>query len=445
MNDTAIPTFDTPCGKITGWLDGKVIRATGIQYALAYRFQKPEPIKLSTITNVADKWASACPQIKVPFLEEVLGGSPLSRLNTDEHCQQLSVTLPKGTAAKDKLPVMVWIHGGSYTSGAGDADVFDVKSLVEEQQVIAVNITYRLGLFGFLGGYRNRPANLGLLDMVEALRWIKSNIGSFGGNSDNITLFGQSAGADAIANLMIAKDVDGLFHRAIVQSAPFGIGRKRGKMTEAMKLQAAEIPDGITMGEILEYQPKVSSAASKFGLKGAMPFGLQYGHDPLPKETDIDEAWSKVASKYDLLIGYTKKEASIYIPNLKPVQKLVKLPLLGRYFQSMIVRLLSYKVYKKASRGFAKRHAKAGGKAHLYEIVWGSKTNGFGATHTIDLPLLFGGKATWEKSLLTKGIEWEELEMQGKKLRGIWAEFARSGNLPTEDDTLRDLVKISSV
>ncbi|MFD2035522.1 carboxylesterase family protein, partial [Belliella marina] len=209
------------------------------------------------------------------------------------------ITLPKGTTAKDGLPVMVWIHGGSYTSGAGDADVFDVKSLVEEQQVIVVNITYRLGLFGFLGGYLDRPANLGLLDMVAALRWIKTNIRSFGGNIDNITLFGQSAGADAIAHLMIAKDVDGLFHRVIIQSAPFGIGRNREKMTQAMKVHAAEIPDGISAGKVLEYQSKVSNAASKFGLKGAMPFALQYGHDPLPKEADIDEAWSRVATKYE--------------------------------------------------------------------------------------------------------------------------------------------------
>ncbi|MFD2035496.1 hypothetical protein ACFSKL_11885, partial [Belliella marina] len=180
-------------------------------------------------------------------------------------------------------------------------------------------------------------------------------------------------------------------------------------------------------------------------LKGAMPFALQYGHDPLPKEADIDEAWSRVATKYEMLIGYAKQEASIYIPNLKPVQRFVKLPFLGKYFEKVIVRLLSYKVYKKASNEFAQRHAKAGGKAYLYEIAWGSKTNGFGATHTIDLPLLFGDKATWEKAMLTEGIEWEEVELEGKKFRGIWAEFARSGYLPTENDALLDLVKISRV
>ncbi|MFD2033781.1 carboxylesterase family protein, partial [Belliella marina] len=124
MNETDKSIFDTPAGKIAGWIEGNVVRATGIHYAIAERFHKPQPMAPATQTILADKWARACPQLKVPFLEKVLGGTPLSRLETDEHCQQLSITLPKGTTAKDGLPVMVWIHGGSYTSGAGDADVF---------------------------------------------------------------------------------------------------------------------------------------------------------------------------------------------------------------------------------------------------------------------------------------------------------------------------------
>ncbi|MFX6461500.1 carboxylesterase family protein, partial [Acinetobacter baumannii] len=96
--------------------------------------------------------------------------------------------------------------------------------------LIVVSITYRLGLFGFLGGNEERPANLGLFDIMESLKWIQKNIHSFGGNPENITLFGQSSGGDAIAHLMISEGIDGLFKRAIIHSAPLGFRMKRSKM-----------------------------------------------------------------------------------------------------------------------------------------------------------------------------------------------------------------------
>jgi para-nitrobenzyl esterase len=90
-----------------------------------------------------------------------------------------------------KLPVVVWIHGGSYEIGCGDLPTSDPSVWVKEQNLIVVSITYRLGLFGFLGGNEERPANLGLFDIMESLKWIQKNIHSFGGNPENITLFGQ--------------------------------------------------------------------------------------------------------------------------------------------------------------------------------------------------------------------------------------------------------------
>ena len=93
-------------------------------------------------------------------------------LTYDEHCQRLSVTVPADARPGDALPVMVWIHGGSYTSGAGDAPIFDPAALVREQHVVVVSVTYRLGLLGYLGDADGRPANLGLLDQLEALRWV---------------------------------------------------------------------------------------------------------------------------------------------------------------------------------------------------------------------------------------------------------------------------------
>ncbi|MDQ3291397.1 MAG: carboxylesterase family protein [Bacteroidota bacterium] len=425
--DTA-PCFNAPAGFIIGWHDQGVIRATGIRYAYANRFQPPVPIPPAQEPIMATTWAPACPQPAVPPLNQVLGGSPIAHLETDEHCQRLSITLP-ANAPSEGLPVMVWIHGGSYTSGAGDATVFDPKALVMEQQVIVVSITYRLGLFGFLGGYSHRAANLGLLDIIEAIRWVKINISAFGGDPNNVTLFGHSAGGDAVAHLMIAEGTENLFQRVIIQSAPLGISTGRRKMTEAMAKMAARVPDDAIIEEIIAQQATISSVTKKFGLKAGMPFGTQYGHAPLPNEHELETAWLRCSSRYDVLIGFTAEETSLFLPRMKLLQRVTKLPLIGKIIKSLLVRITTKKVYADAARQFAKRHAKGGGRVYLYKITWGSKTNDFGATHTIDLPLLFGDKETWQKSELTKGIPWSEIQHHGQEIRALWAQFARSGQL----------------
>ena len=129
----------------------------------------------------------------------------------------------------ERLPVMVWLHGGSYTSGSGDLAIFDPAVLVAETRVIVVSVTYRLGLFGYLSTSTGRPANLGLLDQIEAFRWVQRNIASFGGDPGRVTAFGQSAGGDAVAHLMATPDAASLFQRAIIQSAPAGDHPRAGK------------------------------------------------------------------------------------------------------------------------------------------------------------------------------------------------------------------------
>ena len=191
-----------------GWRDGPVIRATGIRYARASRFQPPmdEPRAHGSID--ATQWSPACAQAQHELGAEIIA-TALRPLTTTEDCLRLSITLPGDIEPGDSRPVMVWIHGGSYVFGAGDAAIFDPRAIVEEQGVIVVCVTYRLGLFGFLGGSAGRAANVGLLDIIAALRWVNRNIRAFGGMPDDVTLFGQSAGGDAIAHLMITAEAQG--------------------------------------------------------------------------------------------------------------------------------------------------------------------------------------------------------------------------------------------
>ena len=425
---TDAPSFDAPAGHIVGWRDGAVIRATGIRYARATRFRPPIPEPRSLTTIDATQWAPACAQAAHELGTDIVG-SPLRPLTTTEDCLRLSVTMPGDVQPGDARPVMVWVHGGSYVFGAGDAAIFDPRSMVEEQGVIVVAVTYRLGLFGFLGDSNGRAANAGLLDIVSALRWINTNIQAFGGAPDCVTMFGQSAGGDAIAHLMIAEETQGLFRRAIIQSAPLGISLGRRKMTEAMLKMAAQVAHDAPTEEVIAAQSSVLSAAQGFGWPASMPFGTQYGHHPLPSEATIDAAWSRYAPSFDVLIGFAASEGSFFIPLIEPVRRASRLPLIGGALRRFVVRTITQKVYASAAARFAQRHADSGGRAYTYRIDWGSKTNGFGATHAIDLPLLFGDQRTWSDAELVKGIEWDDIHRSGRLVRELWARFARSGSL----------------
>ena len=425
------PSFDAPAGRIIGWRDGRVIRATGIRYARAVRFQPPTPEPVSSTSIEATEWAPACVQVDHPFGMGMMQSS-VRTLATTEDCLRLSITRPDHIAPGEQRPVMVWIHGGSYVFGAGDAAIYDPRALVEEQNVIVVSITYRLGLLGFVGGGGGRAANLGLLDIIEALRWVKTNIAAFGGDAENITLFGQSAGGDAIAHLMIAEGAQDLFRRAIIQSAPLGISLGRRKMYEAMLKVASRVAHDAPTDAVIAAQADVVSASAGFGWPASMPFGTQYGHHPLPPEQDVDSAWSRCAHRFDVLIGSTAEEGSFFIPLMKPLRKLAGLPLLGDAFRHVVVHTITRKVYEAAVDRFAKRHAGAGGRAYTYKLHWGSKTNRLGAAHAIDLPLLFGDERIWKGADLLAGLSWSEVHASARKVRALWSSFARTGSLEAD-------------
>ncbi len=396
------------------------------------------PLEDSNHPIDATDFAPACPQLPVPELDALLGIQS-STLPYDEDCLKLSIAMPAEQPTK-KRPVMVWIHGGSYVVGAGDSPIFDTRPLCIEQDVVVVSVTYRLGLLGFLGGYRDRPANLGLLDIIEALRWVQKNISVFGGDADNVTLFGESAGGDAIAHLMISEGTEGLFHKAIIQSAPLGIRSDRRAMSEAMGKVASSIDETDSIDDLLKTQQKVILTGNKFGLKGGMPFSPQYGHYPLPDEARAEAVWEKRAKEIDVLIGYNKEETALFIYAMPTILKISKLPLIGPLFKSAIVKRTTAKVYSDAIVEFAKRHSKAGGNAYRYHLTWGENRDFLGACHTIDLPLLFGNWDTWKNARLIEDLPKEELIQNGKKVRHMWASFARSGKLDGISGTIPDVL-----
>jgi para-nitrobenzyl esterase len=196
---------------------GTTVRSyKGIPYAAPptgdLRWKPPQPAKPWTGIRLANAFPNNCPQM------------PLLPGPQSEDCLGLNVWTP-ARSSSDKLPVMVWIHGGGFAIGSSAQSVYDGERLAA-QGVVAVSVNYRLGVFGFLahpGLSKESPqsvsGNYGLLDMIAALRWVNRNISAFGGDPSNVTIFGESAGGTAVCLLMVLPDAKGLFHRVISESA----------------------------------------------------------------------------------------------------------------------------------------------------------------------------------------------------------------------------------
>ncbi|GAB3581573.1 carboxylesterase family protein [Calidifontibacter terrae] len=421
MTTTRTTRWTLDDATVTGLDEGTVWRATGIRYATAARFARPTVASPRGEID-ATRPAPGCPQVSFPLIDEVLD-QVATDMTYDEDCHFLSVTVPAGTINADRLPVMVWLHGGSYVTGAGDLPIYDPTALVEEHRVIVVNVTYRLGLFGYLAR-PGVPGNLGLLDQRAALSWVNRHIAAFGGDPANVTVFGESAGADSVAHLMITPDAQSLMRRAIMMSAPLGLMHRRDRMYAAMATTASELPVGASVEQVLALTNRLERMGLRYGLRAGMPFGPQYGLDPLPPEAQAPAAWSAVAPQIDLLIGHTDREAALFVP---PTISGKRLP---KSLWDKLVRRLTNRIYGTDALRFARRHEAAGGDGGAYVITHGQRTGGdLAGAHTTDLPLIFPGPA-WDAVAEASGAAWRVSPEAGVAMRAVLADFARNGKVP---------------
>ncbi|WP_278237369.1 carboxylesterase family protein [Isoptericola sp. AK164] len=427
--DGATRVVQAPGGRFVAHVGPDVLRAGGIRYARAARFDAPadEPPAAGPVD--ATGFAPSCPQNHDPAGLDVFGPGSARPLPPSEDCLRLTVTAPVDVDPGENLPVVVWIHGGSYVSGAGDAISYDPTLLVREQRVVVVAVTYRLGVLGFLGD-AERPANLGLLDMLAALRWVSRNVAAFGGDPGRVTAMGESAGADAIAHLMVADGAAGLFRRAIVQSPPLGISRHRAAMAATLAAEVRTVRDDAPLEDLLAAQHRAARRVlPRYGLRAAMPFGAQYGFAPLPPEDHLASAWSRVAPQVEVLAGTNAREAALFVDGALP-RPLV--PGLGRGLREAAVHELTRTVYGRAVDRFVQRHRRAGGRAARYTYLGGDAHHPLRAAHATELPLLLGDPDGWRGVPVVAGRSDAELLDTGRTLRAAWAEFARSGRPPTD-------------
>ena len=216
-----VPVLETTSGKLKGYFyDGEYI-FKGVPYAHADRFQMPVPSKWEGVKD-ATSYGFVCPLMMqdTPSAELLV---PHRYWPMDEHCQNLNIwtkTLDE-TARK---PVIVWLHGGGYFAGSSIEQVaYDGYNMCMDGDTVVVSINHRLNILGYLDlspfgeKYRN-SGNAGHADMVAALQWVHDNIALFGGDPENVTIFGQSGGGMKVADLMQIPAADGLFHRGLIMS-----------------------------------------------------------------------------------------------------------------------------------------------------------------------------------------------------------------------------------
>jgi para-nitrobenzyl esterase len=404
-----------------------LIHARGVRYGSAPRFAQPEPAAPWRGVVDAIERGPACPQ--APYRLGWVTGPILAPMRFDEDCLRVTVTAPVPDG--ERRPVMVWLHGGAYISGSGEAPSYDASALALEQGVIVVNVSYRLGLLGFLGIEGVAPANLGLLDMLLALRWVQENISAFGGDPTNVTLFGHSAGAHAAYHLLQVSEARSLFQRVILQSAPLGlpprsdaIDRVLGEVARnALGADFARIP----VERVLHAQRAVSERALSLGLPSALIFGPQVGQPPLPSAQPREACVRAIAERADVMIGATKHDAGPFVAVEPRLARVRELGVLGRAITAMATSAATHRVFMRPARQLVRELRAAGGKASAYRFDGHAEDSALGSCHCVELPFLLGSAQAWSGAPMLGTSEPESRAALGRAMRARWARFARSG------------------
>jgi para-nitrobenzyl esterase len=232
-----------------------------------------------------------------------------------DDCLNLNVWTP---SVDDSRPVLVWIHGGAFSLGAGSLSVYDGSRLAAATNTVVVTINYRLGALGFL--VIDDPSctpNVGLLDQVAALEWVRDNISAFGGDPDNVTIFGESAGGGSVLSLLSMPSAVGLFQRAIIQSGATDLLLDRDKaqlvaeaVARAAGLETVDVDALRAMSGAQIIEAQANAAMELFGTVGTMPF------HPVVDGVVLPHTWLEAASSgfnpVPVIIGTNRDEMDLF-------------------------------------------------------------------------------------------------------------------------------------
>jgi para-nitrobenzyl esterase len=305
----------TGAGDVGGARDGDGVgRWLGIPYAHVTRGMSPDAPESWTGTREATEFGAACPQ---PAGGDLVPGAALGA-PTDEQCLFANVWAPSGDGPH---PVLVWIYGGSFLTGAASQPMYDGAALARRGAVV-VSLNYRVGPFGFLAptselAERGWTANCGLHDVVAGLTWVRREIAAFGGDASNVTVFGESAGAGVIAHLLGAPGRADWFDRAIVQSASTGrtFDTPTATLVTEAYLRALGGIDALFDAppqRLVDAIGKVMTDPAVFGAVGFMPFHPAVD-GTLVSDAPDQAVRSGAHAGADLLVSVTRDEMTLFV------------------------------------------------------------------------------------------------------------------------------------
>ncbi len=456
----------TTCGAVSGADAGDgVYRWLGIPYAVADRGARPRPVEPWSGARSAVTFGAACPQ---PPGGELVPGGDLGA-PTDEACLFLNVWAPQAAVGSGAgRPVLVWIHGGSFLTGAASQAMYDGTALARRDAIV-VSLNYRVGPFGFLSpnaALRERgwSANCGLHDVVAGLQWVRREIGAFGGDARNITVFGESAGGGMIVHLLGAPERRELFDRAIVQSASMGLtfdADTATLVTDAYVrgLGGADALATASSAQLLEGIGKVMTDPAVFAAVGMMPF-----HPAIDGELVFDtparavEAGAHAGA--DLVVSVTRDEMCLFLdsPSIEPerlhkrVARYAALDddataeLLRRYTDHLQESGLPHDLVDVWAAIYSDREMVLPTRRYLdaaarhHDAVYGAyfdwsappRPDGrpVGAAHAVDIPFTFARLDSdgWRDFLGAGGARAEAADRLTSSVGDSWVGFARTGD-----------------
>lgn len=329
------PIVQTTGGTLSGSTIEGIHAFKGIPYAApatgTNRFMPPAPPEPWEGVREALAFGDMAPQSLPGAARSVTQQLDAATGDESENCLVLNVYTPALDGAR---PVMVWLHGGGFVSGSG-GPAYDGSNLARRGDVVVVTLNHRLGALGYLhlGDIDPRFArsgNVGMLDIVAALEWVRDNAAAFGGDAGNVTIFGESGGGRKVASLMAMPPARGLFHKAIIESGPGMRVNEREYGTEFATAFLAEL--GVVPGALsaLQEMPLERILAAQFAVQRASPSalpGIRGGFRPvidpevLPAHPFLHGAPAQSAG-IPLLIGFNRTEATLFLANDKEVYEL---------------------------------------------------------------------------------------------------------------------------
>ena len=445
----------TTAGNLRGANENGVAVFRGVPYADApvgdLRFSPPQPPPAWQGVRDARRDGPIAPQAR-SRLAHVMGDFERPQ---SEDCLTLTIWTPAVDAGK--RPVLVWIHGGAFGSGAGSLPWYSGERFAANGDVVAVSINYRLGALGFLCLPGVSSGNLGLLDQVAALRFVRDNIAAFGGDPANVTVVGQSAGASSIAMLMTMPAAHGLFRRAILQSTPFGrmartlddahrIGRRLLEVL-GLKPQEADMLKTLPAAKFVAAQGELARLEKKFA-DAMAPFWPVIDGNVLP--TQVASALkSGAGADVDVMLGTTREEMAAFYCIDKEIENAPQAAVEGVFAAvfktghqqhydeirrmraagtnaALLGDLMSDAMFRIGTLRMAEWRADQGRPAYLFQFDWQSPA-GFEACHCLEIPFVFNNFSNWADSPMLKGANAAETAGLAEAMHGAWIAFARTG------------------